>query len=67
MQALKRSLTLPQRRFLGDILKLESCERAAKETPLRFLEEFALAYKLNIPFNVALVAAVLHRYGQVMA
>ena len=67
MHALKRSLTLPQSRFLGDLLKLDSCERLAKETPLRFLEEFALAYKLNIPFNVAIVASALHRYGQVMA
>ena len=60
-----KGLSSTQAHFLGDRLQLEAYEKSAAESPLKFLQDFAIAFKRKVPFNVAFAQVAFKRHGKV--
>ena len=61
----RKSLTLTQSRFLGDVLKMERFEESLVNSPLDFLKDLVKNYRLNVPFHTVDVTAHVKRNGKV--
>ena len=61
----RKSLTLTQSRFLGDMLKMEKFEESLVNSPLDFLKDLVKNYRLNVPFQTIDFSAHLKRTSKV--